>query len=392
MKLSFPEGFIWGTSTAAAQVETAFDHQWKGFQAKDGFVLQRTTDHELRREEDAGYIAQLGNLYRCSLDWSKLQRAPFAPFDADTVAEYRQFLQELRDKGVRLMLVLHHFAHPNWFEKASAWLNEDNLPAFMNYVQQMVQHFGHLADYWNTFNEPNVLAMNAYVRGNFPPHKRNYFLGNRALRIMGLAHDLAYKYLKRQYPNVPVGISLNTATFKGLNLLGRIPAAFVAWWFHHKAARYFRQLDFWGLSYYAYVPFIPFPVDEVGSPGRLDKLGIPHDNMWGYYPEGLGYWLRYFHQRYRKPLIITENGICTDDPQRRIQSIKDYLTVCHKAIQDGIDLRGYIHWSTWDNFEWDLGPSYRFGLVHVNNYTKDRELTPAGLFYAQIVKDNAVDI
>jgi beta-glucosidase len=88
--------------------------------------------------------------------------------------------------------------------------------------------------------------------------------------------------------------------------------------------------------------------------------------------------LRMFHKKYRKPIIITENGICTEDDRQRIQSIKDYLTVCHTAIQSGVDVRGYIHWSTWDNFEWHLGRKYRFGLVRVDFNTMSRNMTEAG--------------
>lgn len=361
-------------------------------ESKDGFVFDRTTDHERRREEDAAYIAQLGSVYRCSMDWSRLQRAPLAAFDPQTVAEYRHFFELLRQKGVRIMLVLHHFAHPRWFENAGGWLSEDNVSVFMDYTRQTIENFGDLVDFWNTFNEPNVFALNGYFRGNFPPHKRNLAKAGRALKTMGKAHDVAYKYLKNCCPGKPVGISFNTGHFKGLNWLGKVPAAFTGWWFHRYAAKPFRQVDFWGLSYYAHVPFDPFPIDEVGRPGRLDKLGIPRDKMWGYYPEGLKKRLKEFYKRYRKPVIITENGVCTDDPHRRIQSIKDYLKICHEAIREGVDLQGYIHWSTWDNFEWDLGPTFRFGLVYVNNFNKDRQMTPAGLFYSQITKENAVDI
>jgi len=124
----------------------------------------------------------------------------------------------------------------------------------------------------------------------------------------------------------------------------------------------------------------------------LEQLGIPHDKMWGYRPEGLGEQIRRMHKKYAKPIIITENGICTDNMQQRIEGIKDYLQVCHKAIQDGIDLQGYIHWSTWDNFEWHLGPSFRFGLVRVNFETMEREMTQAGEFYAKVVLDNGLEI
>jgi beta-glucosidase len=124
----------------------------------------------------------------------------------------------------------------------------------------------------------------------------------------------------------------------------------------------------------------------------LEKRNIPHDRMWGYQPEGLGMMLRRFHKKYKLPIIITENGICSDDPQQRIQSLRDYLKVCHTAIQDGVDLQGYIHWSTWDNFEWHLGPTYRFGLIRVNFETMERTFTPAAEFYSEIAKNGGVSL
>ena len=99
-----------------------------------------------------------------------------------------------------------------------------------------------------------------------------------------------------------------------------------------------------------------------------------------------------FHHKYKKPIWITENGVCTEDSQFRIQSINDYLTAMHEAIAEGVDVIGYTHWSTWDNFEWNLGPTYRFGLVKVDLETKDRTMTDAGLYYAKITGQNFVDI
>lgn len=392
MRLVFPDGFLWGSSTAAAQVETAGQHPWKGLKALDGHVFERTTDHELRRSEDAQLIARLGSVYRCGVDWSRLQTEPYAKFDPEVVAEYRAFFEDLRQRNVAIMFVLHHFAHPNWFEQKGGWEQEDNIPFFLDYVRQCIKHFGEYVRVWNTFNEPNVYAMNAYVLGNFPPKKRGrYRMANRVLDNMGTAHDIALKMI-RDKSDAPVGISLNTACFEGRGILGKIVAAFVRWWFMTRAARPFERGDFWGLSYYAYMVFDPFPMDAISRKPALEKLGIPHDKMWGYRPEGFGEVLRRFQKKYQKPIIVTENGICTDDPQQRIGAIKDYLKVCHEAIRDGVDLQGYMHWSTWDNFEWHLGPTYRFGLARVNWETMERSMTPAGVFYEKIVRENALDL
>lgn len=393
MLLHFPKHFLWGTSTAAAQVETAGDHPWKGLKTKDGHRFERTTDHELRREEDAGYIARFGSIYRCGVDWSRLQSAPMAKFDTAVVEEYCTFFEQLHSNGVSLMLVLHHFCHPNWFEEAGGWTKEANIDAYIHYAQQCIKHFGEYASFWNTFNEPNVYAYNAFFSGDFPPHKKGkYALANRVLDNMGRAHEIVRLLIREKYKGSPVGISLNTAYFEGANVLGLLPAAFSRWWFLDRAARPFRKCDFWGLSYYAYVQFDPFPLDYMHRPEIVEKKGLPHDKMWLYRPEGLGWVLRRFWKKYKKPIIITENGCCTDDAQQRIQAIKDYLGVCHTAIQDGVDLRGYIHWSTWDNFEWHLGPNYRFGLVRVDFDTMDRSMTEAGLFYEKITQQNSLEI
>lgn len=394
MRIVFPEGFLWGTSTAAAQVETAGNHPWRGLRTLDGHIFERTTDHELRRQEDAKLIARLGQIYRCGVDWSRLQTAPYAKFDPEVVAEYRHFFDDLRKKGVDLMFVLHHFTHPNWFEQQGGWTNEDNIPMFVDYVRQCIKYFGEYVKVWNTFNEPNVYAMNAFMLGNFPPHKKGrYLTANKVLDNMGRAHDIVMTML-RDKSDAPAGISLNTACFEGRGFmgLGKVVAAFVRWWFMTRAARPFERCDFWGLSYYAYMIFDPFPVDAITRKATLQEYGIRHDKMWGYRPEGLGEVLRRFSKKYKKPLWITENGICTDDPRQRIAAIKDYLHVCHEAIADGVLLKGYIHWSTWDNFEWHLGPTFRFGLVRVNRETMAREMTVAGDFFGRIAQENAVDI
>ena len=390
-RLVFPKKFVWGTSTAAAQVETATDHPWRGLRAKDGHTFDRTTEHEKHRLDDAAYIVRFGTLYRCGVDWCRLQTKPFGKFDADVVAEYQTFFDCLQGQGTGLMFVLHHFTHPTWFEAEGGFTREDNIPMFLDYVRQCIKYFGPYVRYWNTFNEPNVYAMNAFLLGNFPPFRKGrYFLANRVLDNMGKAHTIAFAML-REKSEAPIGISLNTGYFEGEGVSGRLVAAFVRWWFMDRAAQPFRKCDFWGLSYYAYMIFDPLPMDAIERLADLKKRNIPHDKMWGYRPQGLGWALRRFHAKYSKPIIITENGICTDDQQQRIQSLRDYLKVCHQAIGDGVDLRGYIHWSTWDNFEWHLGPTYRFGLVRVNFATMERTMTEAGLFYEKITRDNALD-
>lgn len=125
MKHNFPPGFLWGTSTSAMQIESASAegscHDWGGFRAEDGSVLDEAINHQSQRESDAELIASLGNAYRGGFDWSRLQRAPKAPLDAKVVDEYREFFSLLKEKGLHLMLVLHHFASPRWFSEGGSW-------------------------------------------------------------------------------------------------------------------------------------------------------------------------------------------------------------------------------------------------------------------------------
>src|SRR5688572_17884967 len=163
MSYTFPSNFIFGTSTAAAQIETAVDHDWQGVVAKDGHVFQRTTDHELRFKEDAEIIASLAPGYRMGLQWSKLQRNPMNEFDRAAVDEYAAFLSDLRGRGVSIMMVLHHFTNPNWFAKLGGWEKYENIALWLDFVKRVVDTFGTLVTSWNTFNEPNVYASYGWI-------------------------------------------------------------------------------------------------------------------------------------------------------------------------------------------------------------------------------------
>jgi beta-glucosidase/6-phospho-beta-glucosidase/beta-galactosidase len=114
--------------------------------------------------------------------------------------------------------------------------------------------------------------------------------------------------------------------------------------------------------------------------------------MWEYKPEEFYHIIHRFWKMYKKPIIITESGVCTNDANFRIESIKEYLYWIHKAIQDGIDVRGYFHWSTIDNHEWNLGTAYKFGLVTINFDTMERTMTPAGLFLSEVSKNNSLEV
>jgi beta-glucosidase len=392
MRLQFPNDFFWGTSTAAAQIETASDHSFKGLRSKDGHIFDRTADHELRRDEDVEHISRFGTVYRCGVDWARLQTEPFGAFHQPVVEEYRRFFKQLQHRDMSIMFVLHHFTNPKWFEEKGGWLYEENIGMFTDFVKKCIHHFGRHVSMWNTFNEPNVYAGNGYLMGNFPPHHRSLSKTLDVLRNMSIAHNTAYTMLKVADKTKLVGISQNTALFEGTNPLGWVVAKLLDNLFNKRAARLFEQVDFMGVSYYAHMICTPNLISEINHPGKLAKMGYPHDKMWAYKPEGLGMILRRLHHKYKKPIIITENGVCSSDDAVRIQAIKDYMKVIHDCIKDGVYVKGYIHWTTFDNFEWDLGPTYNFGLMRIDPETKDRIDTEAARFYEDVARNNAIDV
>lgn len=393
MLLQFPKNFFWGTSTAAAQIETPSEHIWRGVKSRDNFVFDRTTDHELRRTEDAELIKRFGTVYRCGVDWARLQNAPFAPFNQAVIDEYSAFFSNLTEGGVKIMFVIHHFTHPIWFEEKGSFREAQNIPIFLDFTQKCIQHFGKYVSYWNTFNEPNVYTYNAYIGGDFPPFQKGKIrLANRFIGNMSKAHNAAYTMLKKETPSVPVGISLNTIFTSAHNFLGWLPSRIFDWWFNVRAASLFEQVDFWGVSYYAHIPFDPLPITEITTPGKPARLGYPHDKMWCYNPEAFGFILKRIWHKYQKPIIITENGICTTDNSERISALKDYLRLLHQLIAEGIDIQGYIYWTIFDNFEWSLGKTYCFGLLRTDFDTCERINTPAADYYEKVTKENAIEI
>lgn len=392
MQLTFPNDFVFGTSTAAAQIETAFEHDWQGFKSRDGNIFDRTTDHELRFSEDAAIIAALAPSYRMGLMWSRLQRQPFAKFDPETSKQYHNFLQDLEEKKVSIMMVLHHFTNPLWFSKIGGWEKEENIALWIDFAKKVVDEFGQYVTYWNTFNEPNVYASYGWITGFFPPFKNNPLLAGKVVKNMGLAHNQVYDYIKSKYPNQPVGISHNATIFSSENLLGWLPARLSDWWFMNYVPSHFEKVDFFGISYYTRISHDPLPINHLETPEKLKALGRKHDDLWEYHPEGLRTCLDRYWNKYKKPIIITENGVCDESDFLRLQAIQDYAQIVHRAIQDGMDIKGYYFWSTWDNFEWHLGPSMRFGLYECDPVTKDRLRRPSGELYSRLAHSKKIKV
>lgn len=399
LDIRLPDKFIIGTSTAATQIETASEHSWRHVKMVDGRLFDETAQHERRRHEDALYAAHLGNAYRFSVDWARLQAGPMANFDEEYVADVLAFMRELRARHVKLLLVLHHFTAPLWFVKAGGFENMHETAAWWDdYVHQCLETFGPLVELWNTFNEPNVYISQSYVLGLFPPFRKGRRgLANRVLANCAACHVRAARAIHARFPDAQVGISLNTVVFLSTSRLSDGVARYADNWFNVRVGDAFApECDFIGFSYYTRLRLTPQPLTPVTNPAKMARSGIPHDDMNEYYPEGMYIHGKRLWERYEKPLLITESGTATTDCDFRIQAIKDYFVQMQRLMHEGVPLLGVFHWSTIDNCEWVLSFKMRFGLVHVDNDTPNRTfnrtLKRSGAYWRTILERNGLSL
>ena len=403
----FPDGFLWGTASAAHQVEGDNRNcDWWEFEQQPGRIANGDTsevacDHYHRYREDFSLLRELSqNAHRLSIEWSRIEPSE-GEFDSRQIRHYRDVLGELREQGIQPMVTLHHFTNPLWFARKGGWRAPGSARAFLPFVNRLADELGDLVSMWCTINEPGIYGANGWITGEFPPARRGDIAGfYRVTANMRRAHELAYAAIKRRWPDTPVGLSHHKFLF--------MPATP-------------RRRDRWAAQT-AQLVVDRWPV----APGRLRKIveatsdfiGIAH--YWGQYcaldlrrPQDqfirrfnapgamvsdFGFsvdpsWMRAVLNELKglgKPVYITENGLATNDDERRQRYLTDILTNVHLAIQDGVDVRGYFHWTNMDNFEWARGYEQHFGLIGVDRKTLERTIKPSGRLYARIAKANAV--
>jgi len=397
----FPDNFILGTATSAFQIEGAGETEWKGFIGTDGTLLDLAIDHYTRYEEDLDYILYLGNAYRFSMDWSKLQRGPFSPLDRDAIKHYEKIFKTLKENNKKVLLVFNHFANPLWFYRSGCWTNKNSVVWFFDYAKKALEAFSEYIDIINTFNEPNAYINLAYFFREFPPKKFNPIARRMALSNMAKAHSLLYDYIKEKYPHILVGISHANIVVEVMNPGGvkqQLIKKSFDYILNEPVHEYFTKkgtkIDYVGFSYYGRILIDKFPLLAYEDRGRkrMDELGISHDDMWQLYPEGLYKQIKFFHEKYKKPVLITENGTCTNDDEIRKSSLQDHLTFIKKACDEKIPVIGYFHWSTFDNYELYYGPSRRFGLTAVDFKSPklERKIKESGHYYHKVVESNSI--
>ena len=403
----FPDGFLWGTSSAAHQVEGGNrNNDWWEFEQQPGHIANGDTseiacDHYHRYREDFALLNELNqNAHRLSIEWSRVEPVE-GEFDARQIRHYRDVLGELREQGIQPMLTLHHFTSPLWFTRKGGWRASGSPRAFLPFVRRIVDELGDLVSMWCTINEPSIYAVQGWLNGEFPPGKHGDVASvYRVASNMRRAHELAYEVIKRRWPDSPVGLSHHKflfmpATSKRRDRWAARAAQLVMDSWPVAPARLRRIVeatsDYVGIAHY-HVQAAAF------NPRRPQDQFIRRFNMPGVQVSDMGWsadpqWMRLVLNELKalsKPVYITENGLGTMDDERRQRYLVDVLSNVHLAIQDGVDVRGYFHWTNMDNFEWGRGYQVQFGLIDVDRKTLERTIKPSGRLYARIAKANAV--
>ncbi|MBF4617489.1 family 1 glycosylhydrolase [Clavibacter sp. VKM Ac-2873] len=388
MTRSFPGAFLWGASTAAHQIEgnNLNNDWWQLEQIAAGYIDASgdALDSYHRYEEDMRLLAESGlTTYRFSIEWARIEPLPGA-FSRAELAHYRRMIDTAFGMGLTPIVTLHHFTHPIWFGERGGWLAEDATQTFLRYVEQACTILGDVP-YICTINEPNVVAMN-----------------HGAARIMAAGNP---------YPAVPdpdpeIGDALIDAHLKAAPLIRSLTGAKVGWTVANQAftatpgaEQEFAEVQHrWedmyleagrGDDYIGVQSYTSQPIDQNGV--------VPHpehpDNTlmgWAYRPDALGAALRHTRDVVGDvPILVTENGIATSDDERRIAYTRGALAGLLDAIDDGVDVRGYCHWSLLDNFEWGRwAPT--FGLVAVDRETFKRTPKPSLAWLGAIARANAL--
>lgn len=412
--MTFPSDFLWGTATAAHQVEgNNTNNDWWQWEQQTGAILEghksgAASDWWENAERDFDAAAEMGaNAHRLSLEWSRIEPEP-SVFDDAAIQRYREMLQALHEHGIEPMVTLHHFSNPLWLVEKGDFSSDLVVDYFQRYTARVVEALGDLVPKWVTINEPVVYVFSRYLEGVFPPaREKGWPAAARALGHLLRCHAAAYHTIKALYPRALVGVAKNLIVFDprpNANPLDRWWAGQISWLYNDwwmeamNDGRLRRPLgrgqikglagsfDFTGINYYTRF-YMRFP--------RLYERKWPNgaivsDGDYGeVYPQGLFRVIKHV-RRYGKPIYITENGVPDKADRLRPGFLLTHLREIWRAVSFSWPLMGYYHWSLVDNFEWDRGWTQRFGLIELDPDTQARSLRKSGRLYGEICRSGSI--
>lgn len=416
----FPRGFLWGTATAAHQVEgNNTNNNWYRWENTPGKIINDERSGLAcdwwsgRWKEDLKRAIESGqNAHRFSVEWSRIQ--PTADtWDDKALDRYVEMARWMNDHGVTPMVTLHHFSDPLWLEDQGGWENPETPALFARFTRRVVDAMKDYVNLWITINEPNVYVMSGWLAEVFPPGKNSLPLAAKVLEHLVRGHAASYKVIHEMQPTAQVGVAVNFRSFQpahAWNPLDKLPASLLHQIFNHAFHACLRNgslnmvlkkvkipeaagtQDFIGLNYYSR-DLVYF---DLTKPGQMfGRLEYPKDadlSTTGFIanlPEGMWDGLRWAH-RFDLPIIITENGVEDEKDTMRPRYTIQHLHQVWRAANYNWRIKGYFHWSLVDNFEWERGWSQRFGLWGLNVNTQERIRRTSVDVYEEICKENGI--
>jgi beta-glucosidase len=419
MRFNFPPEFLWGSTTAAYQVEGnninsdfwAEEHaEGSPYKDKSG----DTIDHYRLYKEDIALMASLGlNTYRFSIEWSRIEPEP-GYYSRSAIEHYRDVLETCYQNGLTPVVAMHHFSSPKWLMRLGGWASPEVPERFAKYCEVVFKEIGHLIPYVLTMNEINLpvmlreifskigfIAPVGIARDAWEAPKwresaaklcgttiENYFTfhmisDESSITILKDTHRKAREAIKKIQPNTKVGLSM------ALSDIQSIPGG--EEFAEKKWHSYFRQYldmvaedDFFGLQNYTREVYGPEGQVKPEEGAELTLMGYE------FYPEALGNVIRKVSKDLSMPIMITEHGIATENDTRRVEFIQKALEGVQACLDEGVDVRGYLHWTTFDNFEWQSGYSMKFGLIEVDRSTQERKVKESATYLGSMAKMNTL--
>jgi beta-glucosidase len=425
----FPPDFVWGTATAAYQVEGAWNEDGKGESIWDVFCRipgvieggqtgEVACDHYHRLDEDLDLLAVLGaRAYRFSVSWPRVLPDGKGQVNEAGLAFYDRLVDGLLDRGIRPFLTLYHWDLPQALQDRGGWPNDNVAGWFADYAQVVAERLGDRVHDWITLNEPQVTAFAGHQSGVHPPGVRDVATAVKVAHHLLLAHRAGSAAIRAASSGASVGIALNLSPVDPATdshedaAAAELADGFANRWFldplfgrdypHDVVERYGAMappslgssdgdLDFLGVNYYMRQVVRAAPETQLGyevlpPAGQLTEMG------WEVHPAGLRAILERVHRDYApRAVFVTESGAAfPDEPGRddvdRVDYLRDHFSAAADALDAGVPLEGHFVWSLMDNFEWHNGFAKRFGLVYVDYATQQRTVKASGRFFRSVV-------
>jgi beta-glucosidase len=436
---AFPNDFLWGTATAAYQIEGAVAEDgrspsiWDTYSHTPGKVAANDNgdvacDHYHRWREDIGLMRQLGtNAYRLSIAWPRVLPGGDGPVNPKGLAFYDELIDALLEADITPSVTLYHWDLPQVLQDRGGWPERETALAFAEYASVVAERLGDRVSHWATLNEPLCSAWIGHLEGRMAPGLTDLTAAVRASYHLLLGHGLAVEAIRAAAPSAQVGIVTNLSTVHAATDRDEDVAAarrqdghVNRWWLDPVYGRGFpadmrevygvelpeqegdlakiaAPLDWHGLNYYMPATVADDPSAPAPHVRSVRRLGVPRTGMdWEVDASGIETLLLRLTEEYGvRRLYVTENGSAypdvvrpdgtVDDPERQ-DYLERHLAACASAVRKGAPLAGYFAWSLLDNFEWAYGYDKRFGLVHVDYQTQKRTIKGTGHRYADIVR------